>query len=367
MNSICKTRLFNVFNILFVLITTIITVHETPAQDILTGIFPAPEAFELYPGPFIKEGHQDLLVLHGSGHIRIQGASHETRRLALYSFDGGSFREVWLSRFNMFRHSSPRRGIYTTAWCCGDFDGDGVYEILTFPNEQIRYFVDKYSFDEDGRNRTIIRKVPKVWIDQAIGCDINGDGVDEIVTLEFSIEDSIKYAYHAGVYELRGDSLVHLWTGLEDIGENPSWMPPTKFVTKCRLPDYTGEVPVLMGPQSDVRPSRFSIIFRNEHGEYESAKPFSSNEPSPCGEISLFRDDNRVIGYGTFLDYSQKEFYNRFTFGLYNGRNWEVLGKTENNAEGAMCRFTIDGEQGWLFIYDGIYTFYKKRPYKINK
>jgi len=187
------------------------------------------------------------------------------------------------------------------------------------------------------------------------------------VTLEFSPEDSIKYRYHAGVYELQGDSLVQFWTGLEDIGENPGFMPPTKFVTKCRLPDYTGEVPVFMDPQSDVRSSRFSIIFRNEHGEYESAKPFSTNEPSPSGGISLFSDGDRLIGYGTFLGYSQKDFLKNYTFGLYNGRNWEVLEKTETNAEGAMCRFTIDGEQGWLFIYDGIYTFYKERPYKINK
>jgi hypothetical protein len=188
--------------------------------------------------------------------------------------------------------------------------------------------------------------------------------------------------YKVGIYKIDGNTLVEVWHGLEgQVGGNYEIMPPDHFISTCRMEGISRELPVIMGSQSDVSLSYYSVIGKNLTGEYDLIHPFpipqkpplrrgergareekdrlAGSNVGPVGGIILNNGD-KVFSYGIFINRNK---HSTDAFGLLEGDHWKLLGKTDSSASGNLCRFTIGpGKSGWLFIKDGRYNFYEKLP-----
>ncbi len=311
-----------------------------------------------------------------------------TLRLALYSFDGSEFHNIWKDNSLMLRYSLPTDGpISAMTWCYGDFDGDGKFSIVTCNVSRMWL----YTFDDKVYERTIrprrdLIKTPDVWIDQLMACDINGDGIDELVALEYPDNPDSCCVYHIGIYKIVGDkpagkSLVEIWHGLDHIGANYGIVPPNHFISKCRIDGIQGEVPILIGAQSDMSPSYYFGITRTKSGDYEKIRPFSKppqlylrkgdrgareeherireSTSGPVGGV-IFNDGERILSYGMFIDHNNPI---PSSFGVLEDDHWRLAEKQDPSIGGLISKFTIEpGRTGWLFINDSKYFFYDKLP-----
>jgi len=375
----------------------------------ITGDFPFEDVAEIYSGPFTRPDRDDLLVVHFNGGIvfgNMKGStSSGTYKLALYSFDGGRFQRIWLSREIMMKYSAvvmddgkPREVVSGTPWCFGDFDRDGIYSIITCTVNEMSE--RDFSKPKDGREafwgKSI--KTPDIWIDQMIACDIDDDSCDEIVALQFPDNPDSCCKYHVGIYRVVDDSLIEIWRGLYSKQGNDGFFRPNQFISKCRIDGIAGVVPVMNGPQGGVEPSSYISIARTQTGAYEIIRPF----PKPYGGIELpakgvfenaseqekehlrkmfelrrskdfgpmggviFNDGNRVMHYGNFLDMRNPDPHEKsfpHAFSVLEDGQWRHLKKNDPSIRGLLCRFTIEaGKSGWLFINDGKYSFYDKLP-----
>ncbi len=364
---------------------------STGEEFSISGEFPFDFISSIYSGPFTRLDRDDLLVLHKSGGIQFSnydytgaGLAMGTNNLALYSFDGSEFRMVWEDRSVILEFSLPLKyPITRTAWCYGDFDNDGRCSIVT---ANVRDMWE-YSFDERHLDQDIIPvmkkiKIPDVWIDQLIGCDIDDDGSDELVALEYlNLQDS-SGTYKIGIYEIHDNTLVEVWHGLEgNVGGNYEVMPPDHFISTCRIEGISGEVPVIMGMQSDISLSYYSVICKTETGDYDRVLPFPipqkppsrrgkrgvitekersyRREVGPVGGV-IFNDGDKIFSYGLFIDGNE---YRADAFALLEDNRWRLVEKTDPSIGGHLCRFTIEpGRSGWLFIKNGKFRFYDKMP-----
>jgi hypothetical protein len=377
----------------------------------ITGEFPFEDVAEIYSGPFTRPDRDDLLVLHSDGGIvfgnRESRASSATYNLAIYSFDGTGFQRKWLGRAALMpyaavliKHGRPGDMVSGTPWCFGDFDRDGIYSIVTCTVNEIweRHLIKP----NDGRGAIggkWIRQIntPDIWIDQMIGCDIDDDGRDEIVAMQFPNNPDSCCKYHVGIYKIDGDSLFQVWRGLDGMAGNSGVFPPQKFISKCRVTGIPGEIPIIVGPQSDMSLSSYIGIGMTASGVYDIVRPFprphgglppprmvDRNNPDerrrmeeemdayrktdvgPVGGI-IINDGNRVLHYGYFHDGNSTDpnrwMTDRYSFSLLHDEKWNRLGKEDPLVGGLLTKFTIEsGKSGWLFINNGKFSFYDKLP-----
>jgi hypothetical protein len=357
----------------------------------LTGEFPFEYVSSIYSGPFTNADKDDLLVLHHGGGIQFSnydytgaGTAMGTYYLTLYFFDGAEFRMIWEDRSVILAYSMPLKyPITRTAWCYGDFDNDGRCSIIS---SNVRDMWE-YEFDErhlDQHKIPLMKKIktPDVWIDQLIACDIDNDGRDELVALEYLNFQDNSGNYKIGIYKIDGDTLVEVWNGLEGkVGGNYEIMPPDHFISTCNIDGIPGEVPVIMGMQSDVSLSHYSVIGKSQSIEYELMRPFpipqqtrsrrgkrgtkeaivrlAGSDVGPVGGI-IFNDIDKILSYGMFMNGNN---ILPDAFSLLENDEWRLLEKTDSQAGGELCKFTIEmGRSGWLFIKDEKYRFYEKLP-----
>jgi hypothetical protein len=413
-----------VYRLTFMMLTPILCILLFPANGsaqnaTITGDFPIGDGVAIYAEPFLHADRSDLLIVD----IRTvpQGCFGKKKNadLWLYSFDDERFNLFWIRGISLYLEDGLPRGM--DSFCFGDFDGDGRYSIITcrikdiIPHSQldslmgggqmvhckvkdIRHFMFADStLDKNNRPVPQIIKTPDVWIDQLIACDINNDGSDEVIALQFSNPDTCS-RYELGIYKLMGDSLVEIWKGLDGIGVNPGFVPPDRFISIVRIDGYLGEMPVMMGPQSDMSLTYYKAIALNENGEYDTVYPFpkphggkhapakpttrseevreryakekenwSKDEGGPIGGI-IFNDGERALHYGYFEDYNAPDPHQRLVkdhFAVLEKGYWKSLEKQNSQIGGLMTKFTIEpGRTGWLFLKDGKYYFYDRLPVK---
>lgn len=364
-----------------------------------TGEFPFDDVVAVFSGPFTRLDRSDLLVLQGVGGLtfnsRPGGVAMRASRLVLYSFDDFQFREVWTGRSLVLQYSLPKDGpISATTWCFGDFDGDGRYSIATCNVREMRlYTFDEQDYEQYGQPQQELIGTPDVWIDQLIACDINDDGIDELVSLEYPHNPDSCCIYHVGIYKIVGDkpagrSLVEIWHGLDHTGSNYGIVPPDHFISKCRIDGIKGEVPIIMGAQSDMSPSSYIGIGETEPGRYEIIRPLPKPPQShsrkgdrgareeldrlrkstlgPVGGV-IFNDGERILHYGSSLKLmapnSSHIVVDRYSFTMLEGDRWKPVITNDPSIRGLLCEFTAEpGRTGWLFIGDGEYLFYDKLP-----
>jgi len=374
----------------------------------IIGDFPFEDVAAIYSGPFMQTDHSDLLAVQGVGGLAFEsrrgGVGMGVSRLALYSFDGYQFQRVWKCGSLTLEYSLPKDGpISAMTWCCGDFDGDGRYSIITCNvNEMRQYTFGGEVFKQYGNPTQERIETPDVWIDQLIACDINDDGIDELIAMEYPYDPDSSSIYHLGIYRIAGDkpagkSLVEIWHGHDRIGINTGIMPPDHFISKCHINGISGEMPVIMGSQSDMSPSSYKGVARNQTGAFEIVRPFPKpyggmqppvkfndrseegkrrmkeemeayrkNSAGPVGGF-IFNDGDKILHYGYFLDENAPNPDHKspdpHSFAVLEGDRWRPLKKTDPSIRGLLCKFTLDpGRTGWLFISDGKYSFYDKLP-----
>ena len=368
-----------------------------------SGDFPFDEATDVFSGPLLQSGRSDLLVQWTNGNYRIfQNDRYSSHRLALLSFDGSQFHKVWADSEMLNNYSDPEmHPAPEPTYCFGNFENNGKYSIIISDSSGIR----QIKFDDNSNGVPTIRKlkVRHIIIDQAIGSDIDGDNVDEVVTMEYPNDQDTccikghNITYHLGIYKIQGDSLAQLWHGLAGVGGNFAIVPPDQFISKCHIDSIPGDVPVIQGPQSDMSVSFYHCVRRMPTGNYEKIKPFPYHpaeyirkpEIKPTGEEAekfkeivrqamakevgpiggvIFNDGSKVLHYGYFLDHINPDPQQRMPrdqFSILENGQWNRLEKTDSLARGMMCNFTIEpGKSGWLFIHDGKYYFYDKLPLK---
>jgi hypothetical protein len=357
----------------------------------LSGEFPFDFVWALYSGPFTRLDRDDLLVLHRSGGIQFSnydytgaGLAMATYNLALYSFDGSEFQMIWEDRSVMLEFSLPLKyPITRTAWCYGDFDNNGRCSIVACNvNYMWEFDFGEQRFEKNAIPARKLIETPDVWIDQLMACDIDDDGCDELVALEYlNLQDS-SGTYQVGIYKIDDRTLVEVWSGLKGkVGGNYEVMPPDHFISTCRIEGISGEAPVLMGMQSDISLSYYSVIGKTQTGEYELIRPFpipqtthlrkgergareekerlARNNVGPVGGV-IFNDGDKILSYGLFINRNNGL---ADAFALLENGEWRLLEKTDPSIGGVLCRFTVEpGRSGWLFLKDKEYYFYDELP-----
>lgn len=387
--SLLRCFLFLIFGIvIYFLIFPQSSIGQEPSFE---GEFPFDDVSSIYSGHFTRSDRSDLLVLHRSGSIQFHnyeytgaGLSMGTFSLALYSFDGSEFHRIWISGAVILQYSLPRKyPISRMAWCYGDFDNDGRYSIITCNVRRMWEFTfDEQNYEQNKRPTLKLLKTPDVWIDQLIACDIDADGCDELVALEYANKQDSSGTYHIGIYKIVDKSLVQVWQGLDGkVGGNYEVVPPPRFISTCRIKGIPGEIPVRMGSQSDVSLSYYSVIGKTKTGDYDKMLPFPIPQSSrlrkgergaieekerlaksnvgPVGGV-IINDGVKVLSYGSFIIRNNGL---ADAFSLLENDKWRLLEKTDSSIGGHLCQFKIEsGKSGWLFIKDGKYSFYDKLP-----
>lgn len=396
-----KLRQSKGFAVLAIVYFVALPISAMSNEPSLTGDFPFENITAIYSGPFTHPDRSDMLVVENVGGLGFLshrgGAGSSVFRLALYSFDGSKFQRIWECGALSLEYSIPRPNqttISSLTWCYGDFDGDGRYSILTCNVDRM----EQYAFVDSifGRSKKlwpeVIRTPDSIWIDQMIACDINADGKDEIVALNYPDNPDSCCYYHAAIYRIEGDKhapkrLVEIWHNLEAVGSNGGVVPPDHFISKCRLDGVPGEVPVIMGAQSDMSPTNYKIITEKSDSDYEIKQPFpkppqmpfpdlgrrgdKEHRPSlpklfgPIGGV-MFNDGKSILHYGYFADDNNPDSHQKMVdnqFSVFEDGHWRLLKKENSDIGGLLTRFTISpGKSGWLFIKDGKYIFYDKLP-----
>jgi|GEM_PF-5722738 hypothetical protein len=280
--------------------------------------FPIKQIVSIAAGSFISQNSWQVLVEYDNGGIVLSNgtgiAVDRTCKLSLCTFENGKFSIVWTNPDAFVNTSVPVAGfkISRTAWCCGIFDSSRVTKLVTFDVNRVKV----YSFRQNRAPSFTVLKSPPVWIDKAIACDLDNDGKDEIVTLEFpALSDTNKFCgdYHVGIYKIQDKELVQIWRGLDGIGANVGVPPEPAFVSKCRIEGYEGELPVVLNSQlrskttSNTKDSKFAVIFKNKGG-FELGYPFEQKVPGKSKfqptDGQIFNNGKRIISFGTLNDVS---------------------------------------------------------------
>ena len=386
---------------LSVLCIILTAINAAGIEPVLSGDCKIAYSSKITAGPFLQKDKSDILVL-GSDTVEIAKSISSPRtgpKFFLLSFDGKSFQKRWvLDKIINLKPSYGENAHSRLAWCCGDFDGDGLYSLVTCDSNRIL----EYTFSEAGNNgqvSSLIKQIKArdIWIDQLIASDIDGDSIDEIVSLEFpnKIDTCCSRGntaqYHSAVYKISGDTLITLKRPLYGVGGYNDVVTEDHFISKAHFDGYPGEVPIIMGPQSDVSPSSYLSIGKTESGEYEVIRPiprpildyvpkgifdkarkFGQEEPSR-GSVygpssgKIFNDGEKVLHYGYFIDNNAPDSIQKQPDGdgfaiLENGA-WRQLQKTDRSIGGLMTSFEYaPGKRGWLFIKQEKYQIYDKLP-----
>jgi len=260
MNWVQQPAIFSLFCIYFWITPLFAGSGDQPT---LKGNLPVNGAIEsVEAGAFFNSDQWDVLVQVDAASapkkIYKNIGQLKTYRLELYSFDGKDFNIAWKSPFCFTDYFFIPHFWH---WCIGAFDtSSNLCKVVALDSNQITVF----SFRTGKKPEAKKLKMPHVKIDQIIGCDLFGDGKDELVTLECPVDCPDSGAccpYLSGIYKIVNDSLVQIRRESNmDLGGNFGIVRAPQFISKCRMKNYSGEQPVILEPQSDVSVSSYSAI-----------------------------------------------------------------------------------------------------------
>ena len=255
-------------------------------------------------GHFVTADVEDLLVLQTIGRMelaRSRGGARvpvEVQRLALVRFSERAAFSVWQSP--PFITGAPLPiDVASTAWAAGDFDADGLDELLMIAADSARLV----SFGPDTIT-VAASPFPASAIEQAVACRLDSSGPLQVATLgEMAGWDTMAgpttdsgqapaRTYAVGLYAL--DSI-----GWHAVGTEPPGLglTPDKHAKLCgaaRLEDYDGLLPVIAVVAGELKPSAYSIVLPGDSGGIRlSDKPFPWQEwfakerPLPSGPLQV--------------------------------------------------------------------------------
>ncbi|MEO0082036.1 MAG: hypothetical protein ABIL25_07075 [candidate division WOR-3 bacterium] len=376
-------------------LVTLLAAQEPPAQHLL-GRAPLENIIAISAGRFTSTDADDVLALQDLGRVQFASAPGLGRaeaglfRLALLRLESGRFSPVWQSQ-PMLASTVPQARLAANAWTAADINSDSKQEILLFGPDSCTVV----SFDQfTARTRSVPMR--GAWVTDAAACDLNSDSVPEITTLELSPLDSALTGRLLRVYHVTDSGLVAVSEYIGGI----DWGPDIELTLlgSARLEEYWGTLPVLAGIYHSVRPSMYAVLadYSNKRKKPETndqvttetasgsealtselsgealrltshpfpwRKWFTKDEILPAGRLSLFNVGDTLVAYGYFVPGSGRVASSRPTpnsFAALQDGAWRLLPLTDaaSRISGPVCRFSLDGTQGWLELRDDVFRFY---------
>jgi hypothetical protein len=340
------------------------------------GRSPLPNVTLVRAGHFVTADIQDLLVLQTIGRMelaRSRGGARvpvEVQRLALVRFSEQTAYSVWQSE--PFIAGAPLPvDVASTAWATGDFDTDGLDELLMIAADSARLV----SFGPDTIT-VAVAPFPVSAVEQAAACRLDSSGPIQVVTLgEVEAWDTIPNpqvdlghvparTYVVGIYSL--DSIGWHAVGAEPLGLGLTSDKHAVLCGAARLEDYDGLLPVIAVVASELKPSAYSVVLPGDSGGVRlSDKPFPWQEwfakerPLPSGPLQVEDVGDTLIAFGYFVPGARPGGPTRSCAALDDGE-WRVLQFTPaaERLRGPVCRFTRNGVTGWLEVRDDLLYFY---------
>jgi hypothetical protein len=331
---------------------------------VVLGRSPLEKAVAVSAGRFVNAATDDVLIVQDLGRMELsRGPGRDKavvnlRRLALLRVGGSGFKSAWQSEpFNST--SASGSDIAGTCWTTGDIDADGLRELLLFTADTCKVV----SFGPDTAT-TNAYGMDGAWVEAATVCDADGDSLDEVATLEVSRLDSGFTTRLLRLYRMSGFGLVPCGAYSAGI----SWGDGLRaaLLGSARLEDYPGELPVVAGIYTTLKPSQYGILYRPAPDSLVlTANPFpwqewfSKERVLPAGELSLFNVGDTLVAYGYFVPGARPSGPSQSFAALEDGE-WRLLPLLEDakRISGPICRFTWSGTAGWLELRDNLFYFY---------
>ncbi len=353
-----KTALFAV------LIHTSLLAQQAGESPCLVGRCPVDNVTSIFSGKFVTSDIDDILGVQDLGRIPLSLGPGQQRtdarlcRLVLLRLSGSRFRTVWQTQ-PLLAAPVPRAGLGANAWTTADLDSDSRLELLIFNPDSCQVV----SFGPDSI-RTRSYDLPGSWVTDAVLCDIDADSAVELVTLELSPFDTLCNSRLLRVYEPTD-------SGLEPVSEYVSGLNWGEDVSITllgtgRLEDYWTELPVLAGIYTSLRPSIYAVLhqagpdsFALTFNPFPWQEWFTKKQVLPAGELTLFSVEDTLVAYGYFVPGSRPSGPSKSFAALQDGE-WRLLSITHQarHIAGPVCRFTLNGNPGWLELRDNIFHFY---------
>jgi len=335
----------------------------TAAEPNALGRSPLEKVTAIYSGRFTSAESDDILVLQNVGDVELsrtsgQGAARlALRRLALIRRAVAGLRVAWQGE-TFASSTAEQLGLAGQAWCSGDMDGDGLQELLLLGDGYCRvisFLGDSAKVDTAGFDGTAV--------EAATACDLNDDGVLDVVTLERPGFASSE-ARLCRAYQFAGNVLVPHQA--YEVGID--WGSDTRIALlgAARLDDYAGVLPVIAGIRSEVKPSVYAVLYEPDSSRtlfttnpFPWQEWFSKTRVLPAGELSLFNVGDTLVGYGYFVPGSRRSGPSMSFVALQDGE-WRLLSLTDaaSHIAGPVCRYDKDGISGWLELRDELFYFY---------
>jgi hypothetical protein len=334
------------------------------AAPVALGRSPFEKVSKLQAGRFVTADIDDLLIEQDIGRIELTMIAGRSRsqvnlkRLALLRWSGTSLRSVWESEPFTAAGTAPA-GVAGTCWAAGDVDGDARAELLLFNADSCRVV----SFEAESVF-VAAHDLGGAWIEAAACCDLDADGVAEVATVEASALDSGRATRLLRVYRLR-EGGMRPW-GAYPLGMN--WGEDVRLTVfgPARLEDYPGELPVVAAVHASPQPSTYGVLYEAgpdsaafTTGPFPWQEWFAKTRVLPAGELSLFNVGDTLVAWGYFVPGSRPGGPSLSFAALQDGE-WRLLPLLDDarRLSGPVCRFTREGQPGWLELRENVFFFH---------
>lgn len=332
--------------------------------DTILGRSPRPGLERIVAGPFVQADIDDVLGIEPIGTLPVALRPGLPRsapalfRLCLFRLFYREVREVWRSR-PLLAEACPPAQLAPNAWVAIDLDGDGLLELAVFSADRCQVI----DFGPDSvRTRELV--LPGAWVADAVAADLDGDGRDELVTLEVAPTDTLLDARLLRVYAVSDSA----FTPLSDYLTGLAWQAGTRvlFTGSARLEDYPGRPAVIAGLRREPAPAVLAALYLDDAGQYRfTTNPFplrewfAKDEVLPGGQLVLANRGDSLVAYGFFVPGSRPGGPAVSFAGLADGAWWLLpVADAARSIGWPACPGRSAGQPGWLELRENIFRFH---------
>lgn len=348
--------------------TGVLGVSPTAQVPSLLGRCPVGNVVSMTPCRLTDTSSQELLVSRQIGEVELHvfGSAERVRvplqEPTVIAFRNGTPSVIWQAEPGLGKQAC-RLGLVPDVWVCADINHDRIDELLRVTADSCHILsLATGSARQEAASLQGARTV------DAACCDINNDGVTELVTLELPPESSFTPRL-LRVWQIGQPELLPCFQTV------PCLLPDTglevSLLGAARLEDYDGILPIVAGVFSSIRPSHYATIFAsNDESLAFTANPFPwaqwfrKQQILPAGELTFFNVGDTLVAWGFFVPGSRPGGPSRSFAALQDGE-WRLLQlrKEASRISGLVCRFRLKGTDGWLELRDNLFYFYPQDPF----
>lgn len=337
---------------------------STARADVLIGRCPRPGVERIVTGPFVQADVNDILGIESAGRLSaalrpgLPRSEPGLFHLCLFRAFGGEVREVWRSG-PLLADACPPARLAPNAWTLLDLDRNGLLRLLVFSGDRCQVT----SFGPDSITTRGL-PLPGAWVVDAVAADLDGDGHEELVTLEITPTDTLLSTRLLRVYAVTDSG----FSPLSDYLTGLLWQAGTDLTLAgpVRLEGYPGRLPVLMGTRREPGPTALAVLYLDESGRHRlTTNPFplrewfDKEEVLPGGRLVFANQGDSLVGYGFFVPGSRRGGPSFSFAGLEDGA-WRLLPLAESARQFGWpaAPFRHDGRPGWLELREQVFRFH---------